>query len=72
MPPVAIMEHWGDRATLGNTIQRFIAWRKAAGLPPETSPTFTVFRSERNPAVPAEYSIDICVGTSRSRRMTSR
>ncbi|RUU11139.1 AraC family transcriptional regulator, partial [Mesorhizobium sp. USDA-HM6] len=61
--PVAIMEHRGDRATLGATIQRFIAWRKAAGLPPETSPTFNVFRSERCPAVAADYSMDICVGT---------
>jgi AraC family transcriptional regulator len=61
--PVAIMEHRGDRATLGDTIQRFIAWRKAAGLSPETSPTFNVFRSERCPAVASDYSMDICVGT---------
>ncbi|RWA66068.1 GyrI-like domain-containing protein [Mesorhizobium sp.] len=61
--PVAIMEHRGDRATLGATIQRFIAWRKAAGLSPETSPTFNVFRSERCPAVAADYIMDICVGT---------
>src|SRR6201991_4653120 len=27
--PVAILEHRGDRATLGDTIARFIAWRKA-------------------------------------------
>src|SRR3954470_20941661 len=32
--PVAIVEHRGDPATLGATIQRFIAWRKAAGLSP--------------------------------------
>ena len=61
--PVAILEHRGDRATLDDTIQRFIAWRKAAGLSPETSPTFTVFRSERTPAVPADYAMDLCVGT---------
>src|SRR3954463_13126068 len=61
--PVAIMEHRGDRATLGDTIQRFIAWRKAAGLSPETSPTFNVFRPERIPANPADYSMDLCVGT---------
>lgn len=61
--PVAIMEHRGDRATLGDTIQRFIAWRKAAGLSPETSPTFNIFRSEREPAVATDYSMDICVGT---------
>jgi len=61
--PVAIMEHRGDRATLGDTIQRFIAWRKAAGLSPATSPTINVFRSERTPAVAADYSMDLCVGT---------
>lgn len=61
--PVAIMEHRGDRATLGDTFQRFRAWGKAAGLTPETSPSFMVFRSEREPAVPADYSMDICVAT---------
>ncbi|MFT4074027.1 MAG: AraC family transcriptional regulator [Asticcacaulis sp.] len=61
--PVAIMEHRGDRAMLGDTIQRFIIWRKAAGLSPETSPTFNIFRSERTPAVAADYSMDLCVGT---------
>lgn len=61
--PVAIMEHRGDRATLQDTIQRFIAWCKAAGLSPETSSTFNIFRSEREPAVPADYSMDICAGT---------
>ncbi len=61
--PVAIMEHRGDPATLGATIERFIRWRKAAGLSPETSPTFNIFRSERRPADPADYSMDLCVGT---------
>ncbi|MBR1086823.1 AraC family transcriptional regulator [Bradyrhizobium manausense] len=60
---VAIMEHRGSPATLGATIQRFIAWRKARGLHPSTSPTFTVWRSERSPASPADYSTDLCVGT---------
>ena len=61
--PVAIVEHRGDPATLGATIQRFIAWRTAAGLHPKTSPTFNVWRSERRPASPADYSVDLCVGT---------
>jgi AraC family transcriptional regulator len=61
--PVAIMEHRGDPATIGDTVQRFIAWRKAAGLHPKTSPTFNVWRSERRPASLADYSNDLCVGT---------
>lgn len=63
--PVAIMEHRGDPATLEATIQRFIAWRRAAGLSPRTNPTFNIFRSERRPADPADYSMDLCVGTDR-------
>lgn len=61
--PVAVMEHRGDPATLGATIQRFIAWRRAAGLHPMSSPTFNVWRSERRPLSPAEYSMDLCAGT---------
>lgn len=59
--PVAIMEHRGDPAMLGATIQRFIAWRRAAGLHPRTNATFTVWRSERRPGSPADYSVDLCV-----------
>lgn len=61
--PVAIMEHRGDPAMLGATIQRFIAWRIEAGLHPKTNPTFNIWRSERRPASPADYSVDLCVGT---------
>ena len=63
--PVAIMEHRGDRARLPETIQRFRAWRKAAGLSPETSSTVMVFRSERCPENPADYSVDLCAETDR-------
>lgn len=61
--PVAIMEHRGDRATIGDTRQRMIAWRKAADLSPETCPTYMIFRSERCPANPADYSMDLCIET---------
>lgn len=65
LPPtqVAMIEHRGDRATLGDTIQRFRDWGKAAGLSPETSSSFMVFRSERSPANPADYSMDLCAET---------
>lgn len=59
---VAMFEHRGDPATLEVTIQRFIAWRKAGGLSPKTSPTFNIWYSERRPADPADYRMDLCVG----------
>jgi len=63
--PVAIMEHRGDPATIGATIQRFIAWRKATGLTPKTTPTFNVFHSDPHTTPPARYRMDLCVGTDR-------
>ena len=59
---VAMFQHRGDPETLDVTIEKFIAWRKAAGLSPQTSPTFNIWHSERRPANPADYSMDLCVG----------
>lgn len=59
---VAMFEHRGDPETLEVTIQKFIAWRKAAGLSPRTSPTFNIWYTERRPANPADYRMDLCVG----------
>jgi AraC family transcriptional regulator len=59
---VAMFEHRGDPATLDVIIQKFIAWRKAAGLTPKTSATFNIWYSERRPANPADYRMDLCVG----------
>lgn len=60
---VAVLEHRGDRAGIPGTIETFIRWRKEKGLSPDNSSTFNVFRSERTPANPADYSMDLCVGT---------
>lgn len=63
--PVAIMEHRGDPATIGATIQKFIAWRKANGLSPKTNETFNVFRSDPRSTPPGDYRMDLCVGMNR-------
>jgi len=62
---VAIMQHRGPPATIGATIQRFIGWRKANGLSPETSETFNLFHSDPRTTDPREYRLDLCVGTDR-------
>ena len=59
--PVAMIEHRGERATIPDTRQRFMAWRQAAGQGPETAPSYMVFRSEREPAIAADYAMDLCV-----------
>jgi AraC family transcriptional regulator len=60
---VALFEHRGDPATLDATIQRFTAWRKASGLSPRNSQTFNIWYSERRPANPADYAMDLACGT---------
>lgn len=63
--PVAIMEHRGPPAKVGETIQRFIAWRKANGLSPRTSKTFNIFHSDPRTIDPSDYRLDLCAGTER-------
>lgn len=64
--PVAIMEHRGPPNKIGETIQRFIAWRKAKGLSPRTSETFNVFHSDPRTTDPSDYRLDLCAGTERT------
>lgn len=64
---VAIFEHRGDRRTVDATIQRFIAWRKSVGLTPQSGPLFNVWYSERDPANPDDYRMDLCVGIADDR-----
>ncbi|MBN9333947.1 GyrI-like domain-containing protein [Devosia sp.] len=62
--PVVLLQHRGDRDTLPKTFERFRAWCKAHDLGPETGrSSFMIFRSEREPEDPNDYSMDICVAT---------
>ena len=62
---VAVMAHRGDPARIGETIQRFIAWRKAVGLSPRTSATFNIFHCDPHTTTPADFHLDLCVATDR-------
>ena len=70
--PIAVMKHRGAPATFGATLQRFIAWRKANGLHPRNHPTFNVWHSEKSPADPADYDVDLCVGIDPHRQTVQR
>lgn len=59
---VAVFEHRGNPGSIDTTVQQFIAWRKAAGLSPQTNPTFNIWHSEQHPADPADFSMDLCAG----------
>lgn len=63
--PVAVMTHRGDPARLGQTIQRFIAWRRSMGLHPSGSATFNIFHCDPHTTPPDEFRLDLCAATDR-------
>jgi AraC family transcriptional regulator len=61
--PVAILEHRGDPALMAESVRRFIAWRKQAGLPPAISATFNILHSDPEHTAPEDYRMDLCAAT---------
>ena len=66
-PPtrVAILEHHGDPKRIGDSIRRFIGWRKRVGLPPSVSATFNILLLHDDPdnVAPEDYRLDLCAAT---------
>lgn len=60
---VAAMAHRGDPRLLGETIARFIAWRRAHGLPPRLAATYNIAWTDPARTPPADYRMDLCVAT---------
>ncbi len=64
--PVAVLAHRGDPALIGDSIRRFIAWRKAAGLPPSRSATFNILYGDPAETPPERFRLDLCAATGRA------
>ncbi len=56
---LAVMEHRGSPNLLVTTIQKFIQWRKANGLPPQKSRTFNLAYDDPNTTAPQDYRFDL-------------
>lgn len=56
---IAVMEHRGDPALLGDTIRRFIAWRRRTGLHPSRSATYNLFYADPEQVAPADYRLGL-------------
>lgn len=63
--PVAMLSHRGDPAQLGETLRRFIAWRKGAGLPPRLSATFNILHGDPATVAADAFRLDLCAATRR-------
>jgi AraC family transcriptional regulator len=61
---IAILRHRGDPAAIGDSIRRFIAWRKQTGLSPRTSRTFGILHHDPETTAPEDYRQDLCAATT--------
>lgn len=62
--PVAFLTHRGDPAHLGDTIRRFITWRKTTGHRPPASATYTIFHTDPHTTPLEDYRLDLCAGVA--------
>jgi AraC family transcriptional regulator len=60
---VAVLEHRGDPTLIGDSIRKFIEWRKQHHLPPSRNATFNILYDDPYEVAPADYRFDLCVAT---------
>lgn len=58
--PVACLSHVGDPARIGESVRRFIDWRRAKGLSPSRSATWNVLHDDPETTAPEVFRLDIC------------
>lgn len=63
---VAVLEHRGDPRAIGDTIRRFIDWRKQSGVRPPASATYNLFYNDPEDTPPDEFRLDLCAGIDRA------
>jgi len=59
--PVACLSHVGPPERIGESIRRFIAWRRANDLPPARHATWNVLHDDPETTPPERYRLDLCV-----------
>jgi len=57
---IAVLEHRGAPELLGQTIRKFIAWRKENKLPPSISRTFNLVYDDPAMVTADQYRFDLC------------
>lgn len=60
---VATLEHRGSPMRLGDTIRRFIDWRRANKLPPARSATFNLLYNDPDDTPTEEFRFGLCAAT---------
>ena len=60
---MAKLEHHGSVLRLGDSIRKFIEWRKANKLAPHLSATFNIIHNDPDETPPEEFRFDLCAAT---------
>ena len=60
---VALLAHRGDPRRLGDSIRRFIAWRRRNALPPQRSETYNICHDDPEDCDPEAFRFDLCAAT---------
>jgi AraC family transcriptional regulator len=63
---VAVLEHRGDPNLLGDSIRKFIEWRRQNHLSPQVSDTFNILYDNPADILPENFRLDICAATERA------
>jgi AraC family transcriptional regulator len=63
---VARLQHRGNPLALGDSIRRFVEWRKAHRLPPKLSATFNLVYDDPDAVPPEEFRLDLCAATTQT------
>jgi AraC family transcriptional regulator len=60
---VALLEHRGDPALLGDSVRRFIAWRRRHHLPPALAATYNLWYDDPERTAAKHFRLGLCVAT---------
>ena len=61
---VAELVHRGNPALIGDSVRRFIEWRKQSGIP-KASAVFNILYDDPHTTPPEDFRLGICVATDR-------
>ena len=62
---IALLDQVGPQERLGDSIRRFIGWRRANRLPPAISATYNVLYDDPDDTSPAEFRFGLAAATDR-------
>lgn len=62
---IAVLEHHGDPQRIGDTVRKFIEWRKLNHLPPRISATYNLLYHDPDQVAAQDFRMDICAATDK-------